>query len=62
MSKYVQAAQKLVKESGYGGGMNVVKEYEPLLGKLVDKAKQEGDDEAAKQIGSLYEALYTTHL
>lgn len=58
-SKYVDAAMKVVKSAGYGGGEKMYSKYSKMLDKILEKAKEAGDEDSVKNIGFMYEAIMT---
>jgi hypothetical protein len=62
MTKYILAAQKLIQNAGVGGGIEVVQKYKPLIDKIAQKARDEGDEDSAQKVESLTEALLTANL
>lgn len=62
MSKYIDAAQKLIRQAGIGGGEEVMSSTLPVLYKIADMARQAEGDEIADQILDLEEALTVANL
>ena len=59
VSKYLNAAMKVVKNAGYGGGEEMYRKNAKVLDRLIEEAKKAGDEESENNIKFLYEALKT---
>lgn len=61
MSKYLEAAQKLVRDAGVGGGITTIERTLPVLREIAKMAREEEGKEVARKVMSLKEALITAN-
>jgi hypothetical protein len=61
MSKYLNAAQKLVRDAGAGGGITTIEKTLPVLREIARMAGETEGKEVARMVMSLKEALTTAN-